>query len=132
MKKFIQDSLYVEKDEHGEVTKTVLYYPENLEANTTYSVLLFSPSNIEERKKESLQCSIKLTASICERISVNAKEYGGTANEDNISLEAAYFLKDLSRFLGYMNNCQSFYSEKIEDFDKEELKKRLQKLINTL
>ena len=64
-----------------------------------------------------------------QRLSHSKKEYGSNLTEQDIDLNISYFVKSLGMMLGYFINSSSWADQELKDYDRAELKNRLQKLI---
>lgn len=73
-----------------------------------------------------------LTELTTQRLSLSKKSYDSTLTEQGIDLDIAHFVKQLGMTCGYFINSTSWREQELKDFDRMELKNRLQRLINQL
>lgn len=62
-------------------------------------------------------------------LSKNKKDYKDNLNEQGINIEFVHMLNRLGMFAGYFINSTSWETQQLQDFDKDELKKRLETVL---
>jgi hypothetical protein len=86
-----------------------------------------------EYKKRLVESSLNLS-SLCfqNSLSKNRPDYNSQITSDGLNIEMVHLLNEIGRFCGYLVNSTSWQDQKLKDFDKFELKDRLQKIIKTI
>lgn len=67
-----------------------------------------------------------------QRLSLSKKSYESKLTEQDINIDIAHFVKSLGMTMGYFINSTSWREQELKDFDRQELKNRLQRLISQL
>jgi len=73
-----------------------------------------------------------LTELTTQNISLTKKSYDSKLTEQDLNIDIVYFLKTFGTMTGYFINSTSWREQELKDFDREELKNRLQRLISQL
>lgn len=94
-----------------------------------YHVLLLPQSS---SRKERIEAIGRLFGEVVTNVSLNLEEYNGTVTENNIHINQAYALREMSRFIGYFFNCSQWRDAESYLYDSDELKKRFEKIKNFL
>ena len=94
-----------------------------------YHVLLLPQSSA---RKERIEAIGRLFGEVVTNVSLNLEEYNGTVTENNIHINQAYALREMSRFIGYFFNCSQWRDAESYLYDSDELKKRFEKIKNFL
>jgi|GEM_PF-4900800 hypothetical protein len=113
-------------DEEG--NKSVTLETDQLEAGQHYQCVCIKRDG--KYIKRLMEGSLHLLTDVTnDAISNNKKDYDSQLNQDGINLDFVHMLKSLGRFTGYFINSTSWDKQQLEDYDKMELTKRLEKVL---
>lgn len=90
-----------------------------------YNVLMIPKSYSYNQKFEAV---MNLTVNFLQNVSMNKEDVCGHLNKQGIDMDIAYFMQELSRFLGYAFNSSSWEQQEFRPYDVVELRDRLEKL----
>lgn len=127
MEGFITDNRgWCEVDEEG--NKSIKIESDSAEAGTQYQCVLIKRD--DNYMKRLLTGQLELTAQVCQNLSKNKKDYNSKLSEQNINIEDfVHLLNTLGRFTGMLINSSSWRDQELHDYDKIELRTRLEKLL---
>ena len=105
-----------------------------LEPSTTYHAMAFKiPSRYgESHQKRLIEAFYSYESQIIQRTSVNKESYNSKLSTDGINMDFVFMLRELANFTGYFINTTSWKDQQMHEFDRQELKSRLQKVIKLL
>lgn len=127
MEGFITDVRgWCKADEDG--NKSIELLTDVADVNTQYQCILIKRDDIY--MKRLTVGLLEITSTICQNLSKNKKEYDSKLSEQGINIEDfVHLLNSLGRFTGMLINSSSWRDQELHDYDKMELRSRLEKLM---
>lgn len=125
--KYIVTKVYKEAESDNEDGIITVYDNRLLDVDKTYKALLIDEDNSTlERINILSEVYVQTVTSLSnnQRTSEN-----NSLTEDDIEINTVHLLKQVANFLGYLTNCSSMQNQEgMQDYDKQELSNRLDKI----